>query len=646
MSITPRLYSTMHLEQKDKKSYWVIDTMEPHVSIRFKQLFPKIPIYATVPYKIENTIDICADLYWFSTRYPFELSKEDTKALSKGKKLFDLKIEQLQKILSTPSYTHDMNRTLFKEGQALRHYQEQIVALLWLNKTVLCGDDLGLGKTYATIGSLMDKKSLPAAIVVQTHLQDQWRKKTEEFSHLKAHVVRSKKPYTLPEADVYIFRYSQIAGWVEIFASGFFKATAFDEVQELRTGLSSDKGNAAKTLCQNTHYRLGLSATPIYNYADELYNIYDILEEGILGKREDFIREWGSSSINNRITIKEPKALGAYLLERGIFIRRTKADVGQELPQVNTIVETVAYDERTVVAVERIARELATRTLEGTFAERGQAARDLDLLMRHTTGVSKARYVAEFAKIFLENNEPIILAGWHRDVYDIWLRELKDYSPVMYTGSESVKEKNQAIEDFMSGKTNCFIISLRSGAGIDGLQHRCSTVIYGELDWSKEVHKQLRGRVDRDGQKDPVMEIYLVSDYGSDPLMLDLIGTKASQSEAILNPFGGVKTVANDKSRLIMLASKVLNKDLDDISLEKLKTNFELPPEGSCASSKIEQIINHPHEIERPLSDMEKRHENLKKKLKQAEKLGLHSLAQDIRGLLKKHEELQATEVN
>src|SRR5579884_3848269 len=43
-------------------------------------------------------------------------------------------------------------------------------------------------------------------------------------------------------------------------------------------------------------------------------------------------------------------------------------------------------------------------------------------------------------------------------------------------------------------------MSLRSGAGLDGLQEDCTVGVFGELDWSPEQHRQCIGRLDRDGQ--------------------------------------------------------------------------------------------------------------------------------------------------
>ena len=83
-----------------------------------------------------------------------------------------------------------------------------------------------------------------------------------------------------------------------------------------------------------------------------------------------------------------------------------------------------------------------SRPLTGSFTERGNAARDLDLMVRQATGIAKARAVADVVRILVEGGEPVFaIFGWHRAVYDIWLERLADLNPAMYTGSESRQQK-------------------------------------------------------------------------------------------------------------------------------------------------------------------------------------------------------------
>lgn len=235
--------------------------------------------------------------------------------------------------------------------------------------------------------------------------------------------------------------------------------------------------------------------------------------------------------------MKDPDALGAYLREALVFLRRTKRDVGQEAKQAAPHVKWVEPNAKDLADSEALAESLALRTLTSTdFFELGQAARELDLRLREMTGIAKAKATASYVRMFIEAGTPVLLFGWHREVYRIWAEELADLNPRFYTGSETPAQKDAAKRDFIEGRTDLLIMSLRSGAGADGIQYRCSTAVFGEFDWSPKVHEQCVGRLDRDGQDDDVFAFYVATNYGSDPVMIDVLGLKAGQSRGIVDP--------------------------------------------------------------------------------------------------------------
>jgi hypothetical protein len=430
------------------------------------------------------------------------------------------------------------------------------------------------------LGAIAHPDHLPAAIIVQPHLAVQWRDEyIRYFTKLRAHIIRGTKPYELPPADVYIWRYSNIAGWADFGATAPFRSVVFDEVQELRHGTGTAKGRAALAFCglaqRSDHaksdtdiapvvaseitprLRIGLTATPIYNYGSEIFNVVEIIEPGALGERWQFNIEWCTPHGSHWV-VKDPPALGTYLRELNIAIRRTEHDVGKEMPPVNVITHTVPFDEEEAKKDEDLARSLALKVVSGSFTERGQASREFDALMRHTTGVAKAKGVAAFVRILLQARQPVLLCGWHRAVYDIWLDDLKAFGPVLFTGSESQPQKKRAKEAFVSGATNCLIMSLRSGVGVDGLQHRGHTVVFGELDWSPQVHKQVIGRLRRPGQKHQVDAIYLIADGGADPAIVSTLGLKGSQSAGIVDPLKPIEAQHSDATRIRQLAELYL----------------------------------------------------------------------------------------
>lgn len=139
--------------------------------------------------------------------------------------------------------------------------------------------------------------------------------------------------------------------------------------------------------------------------------------------------------------------------------------------------------------------------------------------------------------------------------YDVWADQLAELRPAFYTGHETPRQKDEAVSRFIDGDTDLLVLSLRSGAGIDGLQHRCSTVAFGEFDWSPGVHDQCVGRVFRDGQTDPVTAFYLATEFGSDPTVLGVLGVKSDQSQQLLDPAGNPFQVQQaDPHRVTRLA--------------------------------------------------------------------------------------------
>lgn len=540
------------LRYSEPHKMWGISQLTPHVAMAFKRLFPRVPDSATV-ITLSDTDEIRADLEWFMMRYPLDHSEHAR--IAEGAERIRNRLAERNRIL-LPDWKPGVVPG-FKPGKQPYVYQAQAAQIAVNLSGMLCGDDVGLGKTITAIASLTMGAPLPAAIVVQPHLASQWARQIAAFTTLKAHVVKTRKPYELPPADVYVFRYSNVMGWVDFLAHGFIKSVVFDEVQELRHGDSTSKGTACKVMADAAYFRMGLTATPIYNYGDEMHSVMEFVRPGLLGERQEFVREWcGMGKI-----VKNPDGLGSYLRETGYFLRRDENDpsVDKAMPPPNIVDWEVDFDQGAVEDEEAIARLLAQAVLRGSFAEAGRAARELDIKMRQLTGIAKARSVAAYVKLLLRDSPRVLLAGWHREVYETWRMALAPFKPVLYTGSETTAGKDRSVEAFTKGDARVMMISLRSGIGLDGLQHVCNDVVFGELDWSPQVHHQIIGRLRRPGQRRQVNAHYLHTNGGSDPVLMEMLGVKADQSRGINDPGREQKARFTDESRIKRLAEHVLS---------------------------------------------------------------------------------------
>lgn len=545
-----KTYGQLELDTMARR--WRIKDLAPHVAIAFKRMFPRVPVTST-EISISDTDEVRADLHWFMARYPLE--HDSWGELDEAVDRLAFRAAERDRIL-LPTWKPGAV-TGFKEGKAPYLYQTQASKIAIANGGLLLGDDVGLGKTISVIATMLMGAPLPAGIVVQPHLTGQWKKQIEAFSTLRVHVIKGRTPYDLPEADVYIYRYSNIAGWVDVLKDGLLRSVFYDEIQELRHGWGTDKGNACGKVSKAAQFRMGLTATPVYNYGDEMHSVMEYIKPDILGDREEFFREW----CGRERVVANPDALGSYLRDTGFFLRRTEDDptVDASMPPANVLEWELDYDLDAVAGEEEIMRQLAQTVLRASFTEAGRAARELDMKMRQLTGIAKAKSVAAYVALLLKDAPRVLLAGWHREVYSIWSHALAPFNPVLYTGSESGPAKQRSVDAFTTGDSRVMMMSLRSGAGLDGLQHYCQDAVIGEFDWSPQVHYQLIGRLRRPGQLGQVNAHYVHTNWGSDPVIVEMLGIKADQSRGINDPGVAPKPRATDESRIKVLAQRVLD---------------------------------------------------------------------------------------
>lgn len=555
-----------------EKRVWRLET-EPHILLRAKRIFGKIG-HSTHDYvELSDTAENARDLEWFLSRYPVDVpNRSYLRERTVSQKIRERKVTE---IVQSGSYSP----MLANLALPLRDYQKVAVELARVNKRLLLADSLGLGKSASSIGLFTEPGTLPALVVTLTHLPAQWEREVHKFfPELKVHIIRNGDPYDLrmdrgrvvsrtPKAfpDVVIINYHKLAKWAGTLGP-HIRTVIFDECQELRSGLAREvpaKYTAARYLTERAEFCVGLSGTPVYNYGGEFFSVLDAIHPGVLGTREEFMREWCVSTYGDKPRISDTKAFGTYLRSSGLMLRRTREEVGRELPPYQALTHPVEADTKALESVSDACAELA-RTILGTGKEshRGEkmmASEEFNNILRQATGIAKAPNVAAFVRMLVEGGEKVVLFGWHRTVYDIWLDQLKDLNPVLYTGSESTKAKDESRQAFIDGDSPILIMSLRSGAGLDGLQHVCKTAVFGELDWSPGVMEQCAGRVYRDGQQHPVIAYFLLADSGSDPIISDILGLKKQQLTGVIDPNADlVEKLQADDGRLKKMAEAYL----------------------------------------------------------------------------------------
>lgn len=531
---------------------------EPHVAMWAKRIFRRIPTGTHGVYQLSHVPSICRDLEWFSQRFPLQIENLDE--LTSSAQEHRDHIATLDQIIDAEYQPQEYQLAL-----PPRDYQRRAAELYTAQRSLLLADEVGLGKTVSSLCSLTDKRTVPAIVVCMPNLQKQWQREIETFlPDVTTHIIKKMKIYELPKMfgrgpDVVIISYRKLDSWAKVLAE-YGRSVIFDEVQELRRQGTNKYCGASHIAHQDHMFRIGLSATPIYNFGGEIFNVMEILFPGVLGTEDEFYNEW-CWGYSGKERLRDPTAFGTWLRENHYMLRRTRKEVGRELEPLTRITQPIDCDTAPLDDIKDAAGELARIILSQEKQVDGnkmRAAEEFNVLLRQATGIAKAPHVAAFVNMLLENGEKVVLFGWHRAVYKIWMSKLKDHNPQLYTGSESVSQKQKSFEAFVNGESDLLIISLRSGAGLDGLQKFCRTVVFGELDWSPGVHEQDIGRVFRDGQPDPVTAYFLLSEGGVDPLMAETLGLKREQVEGIRGESAGMAQRVNSTNGLKELASKYL----------------------------------------------------------------------------------------
>lgn len=507
---------------------------EPHVMQRIRKIFDNASNdwergrYTHKPIRFASTLTACRDLLWLLDRYHLEVSPDLLSTIQAKASEYDRVLRAVSD--ADKDTTYRVSEHALPLALSLRDHQIQFTNMFSQMRRMLLADRMGLGKTPSAISVLCEPERRPALVVVPTHLCTQWEREVKRFlPGASTHVIRGFKNYPLPRVDVLITSYNRLAPWQDILLGEHkFKTLIMDEVHELRhTG--TGKRRLCFQLSEIVDYSLGLSGTPIYNQGDEIYSVLDVIRPGCLGSLGEFESEWC-----NWGKVYEPATLNHFLKNQGLMLRRNASECGLKFGEASKHIYTIDSDLEKLKEIENIAKLLALSVLSGNIGEDSESAREFDWKLRHATGVAKARPVAEFVKMLVEEERKVVLVAWHRDCYEIYLKELKHLNPVMYTGSETTKEKDDAVKAFIEGDSKVFIISLRSGSGLDGLQKVCNTIVFGELDWSPHVMDQVVARLDRDGQTEHVNAYYLTIADGADPFMIQVLNGKRSQHDGLI----------------------------------------------------------------------------------------------------------------
>jgi superfamily II DNA or RNA helicase len=401
----------------------------------------------------------------------------------------------------------DKNYPIFETSINLRAYQK--VGAQWLAKLQSLGlggvlaDEMGLGKTYQTLVSL----KTPALIVAPTSLLGNWlREAALARPELKSSLIHDSNREWSLKKDLYITSYGTIRSDITLVKSIAFKTIVLDEAQHI-------KNPSAKTTLAcfelNSEARIALSGTPIENSITDLWSIMNFCLPGFLGPLEALKDRSKSEDL-----VRLKQVISPFIL------RRVKKDVASDLPErILQIVRCTMEDDQKVFYQSLLSKvkeqigdgERPMDVLTALLRLR-QAACDPFLVDLQTEiSSTKLDYLETALKEIVETGQSALVFSQWTGLLDRVEQRLRVNILEWSRLDGSTLNRDQVVDDFMSGKSNIMLISLKAGG--TGLNlTRADHVFILDPWWNPAVEEQAIARAHRIGRKGAVFIHRLVTE--------------------------------------------------------------------------------------------------------------------------------------
>jgi SNF2 family DNA or RNA helicase len=455
----------------------------------------------------------------------------------------------------------------------------QVVLRRFRGRGLLC-DEVGLGKTIEAglvLKEYMVRQMVRRVLILTPpSLVEQWREELAIKFQLED-LVTSYDPAFRERGEEAWGAYPRVIASLATarrdmhraaIAAQAYDLVIVDEAHHLRSRSSATWKlvNAVKS-----RYILLLTATPVQNSLDELYNLITILKPGQLSSPREFKRQFvvhGDPRLpKNRGRLRE--------LLADVMVRHSRSQISVSLPprRAHTVRLTLGPEERALyddvsALVRRRFADLGDRghvqrfTLQTLQREIGSCAAaaqpTLEALARSgSAGGSPAELLAlaeraasltswtkgaALEKLLLsgalaQGGEKIIVFTHFRATLALLAKRLRalNIDLVTYEGHMSITEKDEAIRQF---ERQARVLLSTEAAGEGRNLQFCRLMVNVDLPWNPQRIEQRVGRIHRVGQTRPV-EVFNLSAEGTvEDFLLDILDRKLNMFELVIGEMG------------------------------------------------------------------------------------------------------------
>jgi SNF2 family DNA or RNA helicase len=437
----------------------------------------------------------------------------------------------------------------------LRDYQRD--GYVWLARLAAWGvgaclaDDMGLGKTVQALALILSRAHEgPSLVIAPTSVGFNWHSEAARFAptlNLKSLTTgdRQKTLDGLGPLDLLVCSYGllQQEAVGDRLAKVRWRTLVLDEAQAIKNAATQ---RSKQAMALQADFKLVTTGTPLENHLGELWNLFRFINPGLLGSLERFNRRFA-------VPIERDQDRDArQRLKRLIqpfLLRRTKAQVLDELPPRTEIELRVELGEQEAAFYEALRRKLLEALEEGPGPAEDQRFRVLAAitklrracchpgLIAPELGLSSSKLAAlgEVLDELLANRHKALVFSQFVDHLSL-VRAYLDERGVSYQyldGQTPAPERKKRVEAFQAGEGDVFLISLKAGG--TGLNLTAADyVLHLDPWWNPAVEDQASDRAHRIGQTRPVTIYRLVAKGTIEEKIVSLHRHKRELADSLL----------------------------------------------------------------------------------------------------------------
>jgi len=453
------------------------------------------------------------------------------------------------------------------QHQSTDHIVRNPSSMLWLG--------LGLGKTISTLTAfeLMQRIGMSKAMLVVAPLrvcQLTWRQEAEKWTHtdhlsfsLMCGAEKKRQRALFRQADIYLVNYESLS-WLAIQLEHYFinqgrempfDMLVFDEVSKVKRS-ESKRFAAFAPIAEKFARRVGLTASPCSNGMTNLWGQFFMLDSGErLGTDFNTFQSAFFHQGSGSYAKWEPYADTRDMIvgRIGDMTIEMKASDKLDMPELQVIDSWVQLPPRKMKAYKELEKNfLLELEAGGTIEVFNRAALCSKLIqfsggivynypdpendeLREEEFIHDEKYKALADIIESSGDEPILLA------YNFTSE--RNHIQKLYPDAECLTgcTEEEAVDiqaRFNAGQIKLLIAHPKSAGHGLNLQAACHIVVWFGLNYDLELYEQFVGRINRQGQLNPVQCVRIVTVDTMDAAVMDALEHKDETQSAMRDAIG------------------------------------------------------------------------------------------------------------